>query len=111
MSSPDDAPTYIYHCIIDLECVDIVVVFVCFIYNNISEWVACVRYKNEDSPPSTPTTEVNISASLDAPLSAGFPFCWSSLRLSASRDPGITRPPLTGALLVVKVDAMMLLSA
>lgn len=64
----------------------------------------CLRYP----PDSTPTTEVNSSASLlGTPLA---PFPASAFFLSASLVPGITRVPFTGAFVVVNVAALILLS-
>lgn len=61
-------------------------------------------------PASTPTTDVNKSASVAAPPLAPFPLGSSSFFFSGSFVPAITRLPLTGAFEVVNVAALILLS-
>jgi hypothetical protein len=64
-------------------------------------------------PESTPTTEVNKSASdgllLDVTWDPGLPSILSSF-FSGSLVPGITKLPLVGAFVVVNVALLMLVS-
>jgi hypothetical protein len=107
---------YINLRIVDLERMDILVILVNLVWkdavnNGVRRWES-----RESIPASTPTTDVNRSASVELPVVAeraeepGLPLEPSSFFLSASLVPGMTRFPFTGALAVVNVVDLMLLS-
>jgi hypothetical protein len=68
---------------------------------------ACLWAPDQHAPLSTPTTEVKRS---DSFCFEALPFAASSFFFCASAVPGIVRFPFVGALAVVNVFALMLLS-
>lgn len=86
---------------------DIVIILLNLICRQISAQIVCTAFANS-VPDSTPTTDVNSSASLlVTPLA---PLPPSAFFLSDSFVPGMMRLPFTGAFEVVKVAALMLVS-
>lgn len=95
--------------IVDLEGVDVLIIFINLVWQFVRKQLFESSEVEKCVPLSTPTTDVKRSPSeLLAPAEApGVDLEGSSCFFSTSFVPGITKPPLTGALAVVNVVILL----